>query len=229
MHQAGVPRRNGDSDTGRHEPPLPRSQGEAFHASQVGPGITLMGVRRRVGRLMQQPDLDLDLVHGLQATLDGMPDRGTPLYSERLFVPVGLWLTLLAVTAVLSLQLAPFLPWAIGWTVGGMMLLMALALAAWSTARVRVVDGHLVAPGINLPCREIASVEELDQRNTRAALGTSADPAATLLSRPWLRTSVRVIPVSDAPPYLLIGTRRPEQLADALVHCAEQADTPAEA
>ena len=69
----------------------------------------------------------------------------------------------------------------------------------------------------------MASVEELDQRNTRRFAGPAGDPAAVAVVRPWVRTAVRIVCVGDDPPYALVSTRRPETLSAAVVACATSA------
>lgn len=146
-----------------------------------------------------------------------------PQYRERLYVSPAVWIGTLVITVVVALQLALVLPIPMWVTIGGLLLLVGFALATAGMVQIRVIDGALVAGTERISCSEIARVEELDGRNTRAALGPAADPAATVITRPWVSTSVKVFGVSDEPPYLLVSTRHPEKLTAALIACANQA------
>jgi hypothetical protein len=69
-----------------------------------------------------------------------------------------------------------------------------------------------------LPLALAGEVTALDEDQTRALRGPRADPAAYLMSRPYLPRSVYIAVDDPAArgPYWLIGTRRPEELAAAI-------------
>jgi hypothetical protein len=71
---------------------------------------------------------------------------------------------------------------------------------------------------IRLPLATAGEVRPLDQAQTRMMRGPRANPAAYVLIRPYLRESVyvEVIGADARWPYLLIGTRHPARLADAI-------------
>lgn len=71
---------------------------------------------------------------------------------------------------------------------------------------------------IRLPLATAGQVRALDQAQTRAMRGPHADPDAFMLIRPYLKESVyvEVIGADARWPYLLIGTRHPARLADAI-------------
>ena len=71
---------------------------------------------------------------------------------------------------------------------------------------------------IRVPLATAGEVRPLDQAQTRVMRGPRANPAAYLLIRPYLRESVyvEVIGADARWPYLLIGTRHPVRLADAI-------------
>jgi hypothetical protein len=71
---------------------------------------------------------------------------------------------------------------------------------------------------IRLPLATAGQVRPLDQAQTRMMRGPRANPAAYVLIRPYLRESVyvEVIGADARWPYLLIGTRHPASLADAI-------------
>lgn len=90
------------------------------------------------------------------------------------------------------------------------------ALAAGWPGRPRARAVPPVA--IRLPLATAGQVRPLDQAQTRVMRGPRANPAAYVLIRPYLRESVyvEVIGADARWPYLLIGTRHPASLADAI-------------
>jgi hypothetical protein len=70
----------------------------------------------------------------------------------------------------------------------------------------------------------LADPTPLDREATRLLAGRDADARAFLLLRPYLKRSVRieVTDPEDPAPYWLVSTRRPEELAGALVAAGVQ-------
>ena len=93
---------------------------------------------------------------------------------------------------------------------------------ARTAERVVVTDGS--DPGLRagrafLEAWHVGEVTELDRAACREALGPGADARAFLAHRGWIPTAVRVrvLDPEDPTPYWLISTRRPTELAAALV------------
>ena len=87
------------------------------------------------------------------------------------------------------------------------------------TARLPRLRARAVPPvTIRLPLATAGQVRPLDQAQTRVMRGPHANPAAYVLIRPYLSESVyvEVIGADARWPYLLIGTRHPASLADAI-------------
>jgi hypothetical protein len=147
-------------------------------------------------------------------------------YRERLRVPLAWWLlavpTVLILGATLYAGLAE--PWPViimtGLAVGCAALLITMGLAT-----VELRDGALRAGNAVLPLTAVGEVACLDENQTRRLRGPRADPAACLYSRPYLKESVylAVAPAGSTPPYWLIGTRHPAELAAAIERCRVQA------
>jgi hypothetical protein len=81
-----------------------------------------------------------------------------------------------------------------------------------------VGGGELRAAKVRVPLAVTGEVRALDEQQTKAMRGPLADPAAYVLIRPYLKTSVYV-ELTDADsrwPYLLICTRHPAELAGAI-------------
>ncbi len=147
-------------------------------------------------------------------------------YRERLAVPASWWLlgelsaATLASTAWagfdLAIASASYLLFC-----GG----TAAILLAWGAASVTVADGQLRAGRWVLDLADVAEVQVLDQAQFRALCGPRADPAARLLIRPYLSRGVYLgmAGTRPVPPYWLIGTRQPDELAAAVSAARPQA------
>ena len=151
-------------------------------------------------------------------------------YSERLRVPASWWLLVVGCVALLGTTL-----WA-GLSVATAIVIYAVLegacvvlLLGWGAVRIRVTSIELVVGSRRLPLARIAEVAAMDAAQTKALRGPRADPAAYLLVRPYLPRAVyvRVAGRPPEPPYWLIGTRRPEELADAIERARSGRRSPA--
>lgn len=142
-----------------------------------------------------------------------------PDYHERLRVPALWWVIAAGCVLVLGTELFAGFSLTVGIVVYVVMAVICGAtLLHWGGAVVEVSGGELRAGPVRLPLAHAGEVRPLDEARTRAMRGSSADPAAYLLIRPYLKESVYVeVSGADARwPYLLIGTRRPAALAGAI-------------
>lgn len=140
-------------------------------------------------------------------------------YRERLRVPTSWWLVGAACVLILGTTLAAGLSVVTGVAIylamGG---LLVIAFAVWGSVAIRVTDSEVSAGSARLAIDQVSDVSALDAVQTAALRGPSADAAAFMLARPYLARSVYVA-VAGRPasrPYLLIGTRRPDDLAAAI-------------
>ena len=124
---------------------------------------------------------------------------------------------------VLVLQVWMYLPIYPLVTFAVPLLLAAALLASASRTKIEVVNGLVRVGKWSIPCTQVASVEELDQRNTRRAAGIGGDPAAVMILRPWVRSASKIVCVGEEPPYALVSSRHPEKLSAAIVACAKTA------
>jgi hypothetical protein len=114
----------------------------------------------------------------------------------------------------------------------------ALALLIAGEKTISVSGGELRAGRAVLPLGMAGQVQALDEKQTAALRGPLADPAAFMLVRPYLRRAVYVEVTGGLPghpvvrrrrqrgtsasgeqprcPYLLLGSRHPEELAAAI-------------
>lgn len=154
--------------------------------------------------------------------------HGLPVYSERLSVPLWWWLVALPLVGLLGAEFAVGLPLAaqvISYLVfaaaaGGLLLFVG-------AARVGVQHGVLRAGRATLPLAYAGEVRVLDRAALRALMGPQADPAAWMVTRPWVREGMAVVvndPADDTP-YWLLSSRRPAELV-AAIDAARPAVTP---
>jgi Protein of unknown function (DUF3093) len=96
----------------------------------------------------------------------------------------------------------------------------AWLLLSWGAITIEVTSDELRVGSRRLPLASAGEVAALDEVQTRALRGPRADPAAVLVVRPYLPESVYVEvarPADSAgPPYWLIATRKPAELAAAI-------------
>ena len=157
---------------------------------------------------------------GAGARLGSVPDHPSPaLYRERLSVPLRWWVQGTMLVASLWLALVVAVPGPVAWVVTGLaMLLLGTLLTSFGSARLEVSGGRLRAGRAVIDAVHLGVAEALDPEQTRRVAGVEADARAYLLLRPYLKRAVRVevLDPADPAPYWLLGTRRPEQLAEAL-------------
>ncbi|MGA5703418.1 DUF3093 domain-containing protein [Peterkaempfera bronchialis] len=140
------------------------------------------------------------------------------MYDERLSAPRSWWL--LPVLAGLSLALIMLrfgpVPAVVGLVAG--VVLGAAALSGYGSARLRVVQGSLVAGDARIPVDALGEAWPLDRAETLAWRTAKADPRAFMLLRSYVPTALRVevSDPEDPTPYLYLSTRSPERLAAAL-------------
>ena len=148
-----------------------------------------------------------------------MPSPTSVAYSERLHVPLRWWVQATMLLATLWLAFVVAMPAWAAWAATGVVLAVTFGLMAWlGSVRVAVREGTLYAGPAHISLDLLGPAEPLDAEETRRVHGVDADARAFLLTRPYLKRSVRV-PVedpADRTPYWLVSTRHPSELAAAL-------------
>lgn len=140
-------------------------------------------------------------------------------YHERLRVPIAWWFISAMCVLILGTELFAGFSLTVGLAIYiALALICVSTLLHWGGAVVSVQDGQLRAAKVRLPLGSIGDVQPLDEAQTRAMRGPRADPDAYMLIRPYLKQSVYVeLTGADAQwPYLLICTRHPVELAEAI-------------
>ena len=140
-------------------------------------------------------------------------------YSERLYVPLRWWVQATMLLATLWLAFVVAMPAWAAWAATGVAVVLTFGLMAWlGSVRVAVREGTLHAGPAHISLDLLGTAEPLDAEETRRVHGVDADARAFLLTRPYLKRSVRVRveDPADRTPYWLLSTRHPRELAAAL-------------
>lgn len=157
--------------------------------------------------------------------MTGVTSETGVLYDERLSVPLRWWVQATMFLATVWLAFIVALPPALAWGGTGVLTAAVVALLiGYGAARVRVEDGVFRAGPAQIPVSLVARPMPLDPEATRLLAGRDANAHAYLVLRPYLKRAVRVEVVDpmDPAPYWLVSTRRPEELAAALMAAGAQ-------
>lgn len=148
------------------------------------------------------------------------PPAHAPEYSERLTVPWWSWPLLLGAAALLAAEIGLGAPGARTWAPYAVLLPLTAGALWWAgRIRVAVTGGELRVDDARLPARFVADAIPLDVTGRREVLGVGADPRAFVVQRPWIPGAVQVLldDPADPTPYWVVSSRRPDQLAAALL------------
>jgi hypothetical protein len=148
-----------------------------------------------------------------------VPSPTSVAYSERLYVPLRWWVQATMLLATLWLAFVVAMPAWAAWSATAVALVVTFGLMAWlGSVRVAVRDGTLYAGAAHISLDLLGPAEPLDAEETRRVHGVDADARAFLVTRPYLKRSVKVVveDPADRTPYWLLSTRHPRELAAAL-------------
>jgi hypothetical protein len=135
-------------------------------------------------------------------------------------VPWWLWPAGLATAGLLAAEIWLGSTGLRGWLPFVVLLPLAVAGLWWlGRIRVSVADGEFRVDDARLPVTVIADVVALDAGGRREVLGVGAHPLAFVVQRPWIGGAVQVLldDPADPTPYWVVSTRRPVELATALL------------
>ncbi|WP_436527146.1 DUF3093 domain-containing protein [Actinoplanes sp. HUAS TT8] len=153
------------------------------------------------------------------------PARTAETYQERLGLPWWAWPSSLLTGAVVATELTLGVPDLPAWLPYAILLPLSLLLIfPLGRLRVAVRDGEFLVDDARLPTSVIAGVVALDAAGKREALGVGAHPLAFVVQRPWIGTAVQVLldDPADPTPYWVISSRRPVELATALLEVSRR-------
>jgi hypothetical protein len=143
----------------------------------------------------------------------------SPVYAERLGVPLRWWVQGTMLVATLWLAVVVAVPTLGAWIVTAVALaVLTLGLWSYGSVRVSVRDGVFRAGRAHIDAAHLGRASALDAEETRRTAGAEADARAYLVMRPYLKRAVKVeiTDPADPTPYWLVSTRHPEELARAL-------------
>ncbi|WP_278234611.1 DUF3093 domain-containing protein [Isoptericola sp. AK164] len=142
-----------------------------------------------------------------------------PLFRERLLPGPGAWVAAFGLGVIVAVTVLPLAPLVAPGA--GVLVAAAVVVTLVATAPVvEVTDDELRAGPARVPVSMLGGVEPIfSAEEMRTALGPELDARAYVCLRSWARTGLKVglrDPL-DPTPYWLVSTRRPDELADALV------------
>ncbi|MET8908553.1 DUF3093 domain-containing protein [Micromonospora sp. NPDC004551] len=149
-----------------------------------------------------------------------------PDYSERLGLPWWAWPAGLALAGLLAAELWMGATGVRAW-LPFVLLIPAAAATLWWLGRIRVTvhAGELRVDDAHLPVRYVADAVPLDAAGRREVLGVGTDPLAFVVQRPWVGGAVQVVlnDPDDPTPFWVVSSRRPVELAAALLAARDAA------
>ena len=147
-------------------------------------------------------------------------------YRERLTVPWWAWPLALAFAAFLAAEVFLGAPTALVWVPYAILLPAAVwGLLTLGRIVVRVAGGELHVDDAHIPVSYVTEVNVLDAEAKRALLGPLASRYAFIVQRPWITGALRVVidDPADPTPYWIVSSRRPTQLAAAIIAARDAA------
>ena len=96
---------------------------------------------------------------------------------------------------------------------------ITLLLIAYFTSPVIEVSDSMRAGRFTIPLDVMGEVTELTKESLKETIGVKSDARARMLIRAYVKTAVKIKmeDKADPTPYLVISTRRPKELAVALL------------
>lgn len=147
------------------------------------------------------------------------------MYDERLTAPLSLWLFPAGsgISFGLVFYLFGIVPGLLGLVAGAAA--AAVLLSSYGSARIRVVQGLLVAGDARIPVEALGTAHPMDREEAFAWRTRKANARAFMLLRSYIPTALRVdvTDPQDPTPYLYLSTRDPEGLAAALDSAKQEA------
>jgi DUF3093 family protein len=141
-------------------------------------------------------------------------------YTERLRASAWAWPAALAVDLIVGFEVLLGFDSLPAWLPFAVLLPLTAALLLWAgRIRVTVTADEFQVDDARLPLSVISDVVALDAAGKREALGVGAHPLAFVIQRPWIGPAVQVLldDPADPTPFWVISTRRPVELATALL------------
>lgn len=140
-----------------------------------------------------------------------------PLYTEKLWPAIWIWIVVAGISAAGIFILAP-LNLVAGYIAAGVLFVLQAGFLILSTPRIAVYRNTLTVGRATIERRFIGSVEGFRGDAAGLQRGPRLNGLAFLCLRGWIDPVARleIVDPADPTPYWLTSTRRPEQLVAAL-------------
>ncbi|MEU4241436.1 DUF3093 domain-containing protein [Actinoplanes sp. NPDC026619] len=145
------------------------------------------------------------------------------IYTEWLRTSVWAWPAALAVDLIVGFEVLLSVDDMPAWLPFAVLLPLTAAVLLWAgRMRVTVTADEFLIDDARLPLSAISGVVALDAAGKREALGVGSHPLAFIIQRPWIGPAVQIVldDPADPTPFWVISTRRPVELATALLDAA---------
>lgn len=142
------------------------------------------------------------------------------MFRERLYASWWTWPMPLIAAVLLAAEVHMGYPGVRAWLPYLILVPLAIAVPLWlGRTKVAVVNDELWVGDAHLPLRFIDDVEVIKREEHRRALGPELDPAAFMVHRAWVHSSLRIWldDPNDPTPYWVISTRHPQELRSILL------------
>jgi hypothetical protein len=152
----------------------------------------------------------------------------TPRYTERLGVSWWAWPAGLVLDLIVGFEVLLGFAWLPVWAPFAVLLPATAGVLLWAgRIRVTVTGDEFLVDDCRLPVTAIGDVVALDAAGKREALGVGAHPLAFVIQRPWVGPAVQIVldDPADPTPFWVISTRRPVELATALIAARDAKQT----
>ncbi len=233
MDQTDRTDRERDRDAGSDQDSAARFDRDVGRSTEVAAGVTFVGPpgQRDTGVESLQRD-GRKIAHVHRDYSEGVPessqpaattpDTRTPIYSERLWVPLWWWPAGLFIAGLLAAEIHMGSPGVRAWLPYVLLFPFPVWALLWvSRLRIEVFDGpdaELRVGRAHLPLSVISRTATIPPSAKSAALGRQLDPAAFVTNRSWVKQTALIVldDPEDPTPYWLVSTRRPAELLAAI-------------
>lgn len=237
VHEPGTAFGKSDRDARTDERPFSRPQLEVGGRDQIRTGITGSGVGRDRNLGVEAGQQNLDARHGnirhgprdypehvsesaeAASPTPEAPGQAKTIFRERLYASWWTWPLPVVAAVLLAAEVHMGHPGVRAWLPYLVLVPLAIGVPLMlGRTKIEITDGELWVGDAHLPLRFIEDAEVVPSTEKRRALGADLDPAAFVVHRPWMSSSVRVWldDDNDPTPYWVISTRHPHKLAELL-------------
>lgn len=140
-----------------------------------------------------------------------------PQFVERLYPSIGLLAAYSLSFPMVLLAAAPF-GWSLALVLAGFSTIVLIAISVLSSPLVVIDEFRVMAGSVALPREVIGEFKVISQSDLRDELGPKLSARAALVIRGDIRSAVRIeiADPEDPTPYLIVSSRRAEELVSAL-------------